>query len=64
MKVGGNGSATDFFTRHGGTSLLSESDVKKKYASRVANIYKEELAKRVKDDIAKYTLPFLPASEG
>ena len=50
MKVGGNGSATDFFTRHGGSSLLNDSDVKKKYSSRVAELYKEELARRVKED--------------
>jgi ADP-ribosylation factor GTPase-activating protein 2/3 len=56
MKVGGNASATDFFTKHGGLSLLSDSDVKKKYSSRVAELYKEELAKRVKDDVAKQVL--------
>ncbi|KAI0056382.1 ArfGap-domain-containing protein [Artomyces pyxidatus] len=54
MKVGGNGSATDFFTRHGGSSLLAESDVKKKYTSRVADLYKEELAKRVREDAIKF----------
>ena len=53
MKVGGNGSATDFFNKHGGSVLLSDSDVKKKYSSRVAELYKEELAKRVKDDASK-----------
>lgn len=53
MKVGGNGSATDFFTRHGGSSLLNDSDVKKKYSSRVAELYKEELVRRVKEDIAQ-----------
>lgn len=52
MKVGGNGSATEFFTRHGGSMLLNDSDAKKKYTSRVAELYKEELAKRVKEDIA------------
>jgi ADP-ribosylation factor GTPase-activating protein 2/3 len=54
MKVGGNASATEFFTKHGGASLLSESDVKKKYTSRVAELYKEELAKRVKEDAIRY----------
>ncbi|KAI0345502.1 ArfGap-domain-containing protein [Trametopsis cervina] len=54
MKVGGNASATDFFNKHGGATLLADSDTKKKYSSRVAELYKEELAKRVKDDIAKY----------
>ncbi|KAF8263696.1 hypothetical protein EI94DRAFT_1740325 [Lactarius quietus] len=54
MKVGGNGSATEFFTRHGGSSLLNDSDVKKKYSSRVAELYKEELMRRVKEDIAQF----------
>ncbi len=50
MKAGGNASATDFFTRHGGASLL------KKYTSRVAELYKEELARRVKEDVAQLRL--------
>ncbi|KAH9968327.1 hypothetical protein BGW80DRAFT_1339115 [Lactifluus volemus] len=54
MKVGGNGSATEFFTRRGGSSLLDDSDVKKKYTSRVAELYKEELARLVKDDVAQF----------
>lgn len=54
MKVGGNASATEFFSKHGGVSLLTESDTKQKYTSRVAELYKEELAKRVKEDIARY----------
>lgn len=54
MKVGGNGSATDFFTRHGGSSLLNDSDVKKKYSSRVAELYKEELVRRVKEDAIRF----------
>ncbi|KAG5640899.1 hypothetical protein DXG03_006684 [Asterophora parasitica] len=54
MKVGGNASATDFFTKHGGSLLLSDSDTKKKYSSRVAELYKEELAKRVRDDAARF----------
>jgi len=54
MKVGGNASATDFFTKHGGSSLLADSDTKKKYTSRVAELYKEELAKRVKEDAARF----------
>lgn len=53
MKVGGNASATDFFNRHGGGSLLINSDTKAKYTSRFAELYKEELAKRVKEDTAK-----------
>lgn len=53
MKVGGNASATDFFTRHGSQSLLDDSDVKRKYTSRAAELYKEELARRVKEDVAQ-----------
>jgi ADP-ribosylation factor GTPase-activating protein 2/3 len=56
MKVGGNGSAADFFSRHGGSSLLNDSDTKKKYTSRVAELYKEELARRVKEDVAQLRL--------
>ena len=56
MKVGGNSSATDFFTRHGGASLLNDSDVKKKYTSRAAELYREELARRVKEDVAQLRL--------
>lgn len=59
MKIGGNASATDFFTKHGGSSLLSDSDTKKKYSSRVAELYKEELAKRVKDDVARFVSSFI-----
>ena len=53
MKLGGNASASDFFTRHGGSALLADSDSRKKYTSRVAELYKEELAKRVKEDVAR-----------
>jgi len=53
MKIGGNASATDFFTKHGGTSLLSDSDTKKKYSGKIAELYKEELARRAKEDAAR-----------
>ena len=56
MKVGGNASANDFFTKRGVSSLLSDADTKKKYASRVGELYKEELANRVKDDVARLVL--------
>lgn len=61
MKVGGNASATEFFTKHGGASLLTDSDTKKKYSGRNAELYKEELNRRVKDDIAKYDSFFVYA---
>lgn len=54
MKVGGNQSARDFFTRHGGASILNDSDTKKKYTHRVADMYKEELAKRLKEDVQRH----------
>ncbi|KIK69994.1 hypothetical protein GYMLUDRAFT_34404 [Collybiopsis luxurians FD-317 M1] len=54
MKVGGNQSAADFFTKHGGQSLLVDADTKKKYSSRIAELYKEELAKRVREDVANF----------
>ena len=52
MKLGGNQSATDFFNKRGGASLLQGSVAKKKYTSEVASLYKEELARRVRDDAA------------
>jgi len=54
MKVGGNASATEFFSKHGGSSLLSDSDTKKKYSGKVAELYKEELASRVKADAVRF----------
>lgn len=54
MKAGGNASATEFFTKRGGQSLLSDSDTKKKYSSPTAELYREELAKRVKEDAVRY----------
>ncbi|KAH9030016.1 hypothetical protein EDB84DRAFT_1669730 [Lactarius hengduanensis] len=60
MKVGGNGSATDFFTRHGGSSLLNDSDVKKKYSSRVAELYREELTPAFPNDTSNLPRNPLP----
>ncbi|KAJ3981759.1 hypothetical protein F5890DRAFT_1417069 [Lentinula detonsa] len=54
MKVGGNQSARDFYIKHGGQSLLNDADTKTKYSSRVAELYKEELAKRVREDTARF----------
>ncbi|GJJ15275.1 hypothetical protein Clacol_009551 [Clathrus columnatus] len=54
MKVGGNQAAKDFFTRHGGATIMNDPDSKKKYTHRVADMYKEELAKRVKEDTIRY----------
>ena len=53
MKVGGNTSAAEFYTKHGGSSLLTDSDRKIKYTSKAAELYKEELGKRVREDVAK-----------
>ena len=60
MKVGGNQSGKDFFIKNGGSALLSDSDTKKKYSSRIADMYKEELAKRVKEDATMYVCTLLP----
>ncbi|KIO22277.1 hypothetical protein M407DRAFT_245233, partial [Tulasnella calospora MUT 4182] len=54
MKVGGNQSATDYFNRAGGGSLLSDTDTRKKYSSRFADGYKEELAKRAQQDAISF----------
>jgi ADP-ribosylation factor GTPase-activating protein 2/3 len=54
MKVGGNASAAEYFTRHGGSHLLSSGDAKGRYSSTVAQKYKEELERRRKDDERKY----------
>lgn len=56
MKVGGNLSAKEFFTNHSGSALLHDSDTKKKYSSRAAELYKEELAKRAKEDAIRYVV--------
>jgi hypothetical protein len=53
MKVAGNAFATEFFSKHGGSALLIDSDTKKKYSSRVAQLYQEELQKRIKEDAIK-----------
>jgi len=53
MKVGGNASASDFFMKHGGSALLADSDTRRKYSSRVAELYKEELAKRAREDAVR-----------
>ncbi|KAH6911712.1 hypothetical protein BKA70DRAFT_1099289 [Coprinopsis sp. MPI-PUGE-AT-0042] len=54
MKVGGNATAMEFFSKHGGSSLLHDSDSKKKYSSRVAELYKDDLERRVKEDAVRY----------
>lgn len=51
MKVGGNGPAFDYFSRHGGSSLLTPgTEGKVKFTSATARGYKEELTKRVQED--------------
>ncbi|GFZ44878.1 hypothetical protein JCM24511_02604 [Saitozyma sp. JCM 24511] len=55
LKVGGNAQIADFFTKHGGSSLLppGNSDARGRYTSRVAGLYKEELARKVDADAQK-----------
>ena len=50
MKVGGNASFADFLVRHPGSHSYGSSDIKDKYSSRAAVLYKEELQKRVLAD--------------
>ena len=50
MKVGGNASATDFFTKNGGAAALNSKDAKVKYTSRAAIAYKDELKRRAAYD--------------
>ncbi|GAA5914042.1 ADP-ribosylation factor GTPase-activating protein [Sporobolomyces salmoneus] len=50
MKVGGNAAFIDFLNRHPGSYNPSSSDTKQKYLSRGAALYKEELAKKMKED--------------
>ena len=54
MKVGGNASITEFFTKQGGTALLNDSDTKKKYSSRQGQLYREELERRVQEDTERW----------
>ncbi|BEJ17016.1 hypothetical protein CspHIS471_0604170 [Cutaneotrichosporon sp. HIS471] len=56
LKVGGNQSLAEFFTKHGGSSLLppGNSDARSRYTSRQALLYKEELARRVAEDARQY----------
>lgn len=52
MKCGGNASFADFLLRHPGSHSYSSSstDIRDKYTSRAATLYKEELQKRIADD--------------
>ncbi|GAA6064321.1 hypothetical protein JCM10212_006008 [Sporobolomyces blumeae] len=50
MKVGGNQAFLDFLARHPGSYNPSSTSTKDKYLSKAAQLYKDELAKRVKDD--------------
>lgn len=54
MKVGGNASFSQFVNQHGGSSLLSAADTKAKYTGRIAELYREELAKRNKADAVRF----------
>ncbi|RHZ51232.1 hypothetical protein Glove_481g88 [Diversispora epigaea] len=50
MKVGGNATALDYFSKHGGSTSVNNKDGKLKYTSRVALKYKDELIKKAKED--------------
>ncbi|MBW0517180.1 hypothetical protein O181_056895 [Austropuccinia psidii MF-1] len=53
MKVGGNASFSDFLSKHPGT-YSNSSDIKAKYSSKAADLYKEELKKRSLADQAQF----------
>jgi hypothetical protein len=48
----------EFFTRQGGTALLNDSDTKKKYSSRQGQLYREELERRVQEDVGRWVFRF------
>jgi ADP-ribosylation factor GTPase-activating protein 2/3 len=54
MKVGGNASATDFFTKNAGATLVNDADTKKKYHHPAAELYRAELAQRVAQDAQRF----------
>lgn len=54
MKVGGNASAADFFTKNAGSTLLNDADTKKKYHHPAAELYRAELAQRVAQDAQRF----------
>jgi len=56
MKVGGNASMIEFFTKQGGTALLNNSDTKKKYSSRQGQLYREELERRIQEDAERWVV--------
>lgn len=55
MKCGGNQNFLDFLARHPGAAAnnslsASHSDVKEKYSSRAAQLYREELNRKIQED--------------
>ncbi|KAJ1795993.1 ADP-ribosylation factor GTPase activating protein, ER-Golgi transport, partial [Coemansia sp. RSA 2598] len=57
MKVGGNGNAAAFWRQSGGSrslSVVSGGDIKTKYTSRAAQLYKAHLAKLTQQDKESY----------
>ena len=54
MKVGGNASASEFFSKNGGAAALNSKDANVKYTSRAAVAYKDELKRRANNDAKIY----------
>ncbi|KAJ1722916.1 ADP-ribosylation factor GTPase-activating protein 2 [Coemansia erecta] len=55
MKIGGNGNAAAFWRQNGGArslSVVSGGDIKTKYTSRAAQLYKAHLLKLAQQDLA------------
>lgn len=56
LKVGGNASLSEFFTKRGGSNLLppNNHDARSRYTSNAASLYKEELQRRIAEDARQY----------
>lgn len=56
LKVGGNASLSEFFTKRGGGNLLppNNHDARARYTSNAASLYKEELQRRIAEDARQY----------
>ena len=58
MKIGGNANASAFFSQYASAGGHAK-DVKAKYSSKAANLYKDRLRKLVEEDARKYVWPWI-----
>jgi ADP-ribosylation factor GTPase-activating protein 2/3 len=64
MKVGGNTSASEFFTKNGGAGVLNSKEAKVKYTSRPALAYRDELKRRAAIDAKVHPDSVVPGDIG